>query len=45
MFVILASFSNGFLSGKKSSLVENSCLPIFPDDKAKTLTDFLTQLY
>ena len=43
--MILASFSNGFLSGKKYSLVENSCLPIFPDDKTKTLADFLTQLY
>ena len=36
---------NRFLSGKKSSLVENSCLPTFPGDKAETLADFITKLY
>ena len=36
---------DSFLSDKKSSLVENSCLPTFPGDKSETLADFMTKLY
>ena len=34
--LIVAAFSNKSFTGKTSSLAENSCLPSFPDDKAKS---------
>ena len=42
---IEAVFSNSPFSGKTSSLVKNSCLPTFPDDKAEIFAVCLSQLY